>query len=142
MQHRRLTSYSSPKPLVIDVAEDRTKIEQRKVLPKLEGLELIAYRMRVKDALEALIEESTILQKIKSGKPVNEDDLQEICSLILTQNPDVDCDNLVELYPEAAGDIIYIFHRIIGWESTAVRQRFEQFAQEHNLNSKQIKFWI
>lgn len=140
MQHRRVTSYSSTKPLVVDVAEDSTKIEQRKVLPKLEGLELIAYRMRVKDALEALIEESTILQKIKSGKAVNEDDLQEICSLILTQNPDVDCDSLVELYPEAAGDLIYIFHRIIGWESTAVRQRFEQFVQEHNLSSKQIKF--
>ncbi|MFY9225825.1 MAG: DEAD/DEAH box helicase family protein [Blastocatellia bacterium] len=140
MEHRRTSAYSSPKPLIIDVAEDRSKIEQRKVLPKLEGLELVAYRQRVKDTLEVLIEESTTLQKIKSGIPVNEDDLQEICSLILTQNAELDCDSLVELYPEAAGDLIYIFHRIIGWESTAVRQRFEQFVQEHNLSAKQIKF--
>ena len=140
MKHQNTAAYIRSKPLVIDVAEDSAKIEQKKVLPKLEGLELVAYRERVKVTLEALFQESTTLQKIKSGNPVNEDDLQELCSLVLTQNTDVDCDSLLELYPEAAGDLIYIFHRIIGWDAVAVRQRFEQFVQEHNLNSKQMKF--
>lgn len=140
MKHQNTAAYIRSKPLVIDVAEDSTKIEQRKILPKLEGLELVAYRERVKATLEALFQESATLQKIKAGNPVNEDDLQELCSLVLTQNTDVDCDSLVELYPDAAGDLIYIFHRIIGWDAIAVRQRFERFVQEHNLNSKQMKF--
>jgi type I restriction enzyme R subunit len=81
------------------------------------------------------------LQKIKAGEPVTEQDLQALTSLVLTQEPDLNLNDLVDYYPETAGHLDLAIRRIIGLDANAVRTTFEQFIRKHpTLNSMQIQF--
>jgi hypothetical protein len=54
---------------------------------------IFAHRNRVTNALQAIIDESETLQKIKVGQPVSEKDIEDLCSLVLTQEPGLDLRN-------------------------------------------------
>jgi len=54
VRHRTQTSTPKLPPKVIDVKEDETLIERKEYKPKLEGLDLAAYRKRVEQALMGL----------------------------------------------------------------------------------------
>ncbi|MEW6736002.1 MAG: DEAD/DEAH box helicase family protein [Acidobacteriota bacterium] len=140
MKHQRIPTYQAPLPKIIDVTEDSSKIEYKKITPKLEGMELVTYRQRVEGVLTQLFDQSETLQKIKAGQSVTEADLRELCSLVLAQSPDLDLELLKELYPDTAGHLDYAIRRIIGLDAAAVHERFEKFVHEHLLNSKQISF--
>ncbi|MBK9437649.1 MAG: hypothetical protein IPN51_06605 [Chloracidobacterium sp.] len=71
-----------------NIAEDVGLIERKRRIPKLEGLQLAAYRRRVQDVLVELIDESPALQKVQHGKQLSAADFDELCGLVLTQDPD------------------------------------------------------
>ena len=133
----------SIQPRIIDVAEDESQIErkQHKVrLSQLTDLDMAAYRNRVNNALQAIIDESETLKRIRAGEPVTEQDLQDLCSLVLTQEPGLNLEDLTEYYPQTQrlDDAI---RSVIGMESDVVHSRFEKFVQDHpSLASHQIKF--
>jgi type I restriction enzyme R subunit len=142
MQYRRRLTISGDGPKVIDVREDPAKIERRKHVPKLEGHELAGYRIRVLKVLTDLFETSDTLKKIKAGTPVAPADLNNLVSMVLTQEPDLDLHHLLDYYPESAGDLAQAIRGIIGMDSAAVRERFMAFVRRHEgrLKSHQIKF--
>ena len=127
-------------PKIVDVKEDESLIERKKYLPKLEGLELVAYRDRVQRALAHLIDTSPALQKIKAGQPVGEGELNEIAALVLAQEPGLDLSDLTEYYPETAGNLAIAIRSIIGMDAAAVDHRFTAFAQHYPLNATQLRF--
>jgi type I restriction enzyme R subunit len=128
-------------PKVIDVAEDAALIERREYKPKLEGLELAAYRKRVEQVLHELFSTNDTLKKIKAGDPVTDADLGALVSLVLTQHPDLDLSDLTDYYPETAGHLDLAIRGIIGLDADAVHERFSKFVQKHpTMNSRQIKF--
>jgi len=49
-----------------------------------------------------LLETNPTLKKIQQAQPVNDLDLETLCSMVLTQNPDVNLALLKEFYPETA----------------------------------------
>jgi type I restriction enzyme R subunit len=129
------------RPKVIDVAEDRSKIETERHIPKLEGLQLAAYRHRVEQVLLDLMDESIALQKIKRGQPVSERDLEELCALVLAQDPSLNLRDLEVHFPELADHLDLAIRGIIGLQPEAVDVRFHDFVHRHpELNSKQIRF--
>lgn len=80
-------------------------------------------------------------RKIKTGKPVSEVDLEVLCSLVLTQTPDVDLFILLDSYPRTAEYLEFAIRGIIGMNPEDVSARFEEFVHRHpELNSKQIRF--
>lgn len=143
VQFRRTESGGSFGPIVIDVKEDMAGIERKKhkvQLDQLSDLDMVAYRNRVNNVLQAIIDQNETLSKIRLGEPVTENDLEDLCSLVLTQEPGLDLHNLMEYFQQAES-LDQAIREIIGMDADAVRQRFTQFVQAHPyLASHQIKF--
>lgn len=133
------TPYLPPK--VLDVAEVRELVQEYEYKPKMEGLDLAQYRTRVESVLRKLFEQNEVLQRIKSGQKVTEDDLRALVSLVLTQEPDLDLSDLLDYYPETAGQLDQAIRGIIGLDPEAVKERFNSFVKKHTkLNSGQLRF--
>lgn len=143
VQFRRKDDVPKFDPVVIDVQEDESQVERQKHkvrLDKLDDLDMAAYRNRVNNVLQAIIDENDTLRKIRLGQPVTENDLEDLCSLVLTREPGLDLHNLMD-YFEQAESLDEAIREIIGLDADAVRERFTKFVQEHpNLASHQIKF--
>ena len=143
IQFRKYDDPQPVEPKVIDVTEDESQIERKRhkvKLEKLADLDMVAYRNRVNKVLQAIIDKSETLQKIKLGEPVSEKDLDDLCSLVLTQEPGLDLHDLADYFPQA-GSLDRAIRGIIGMDAKAVHKRFTEFVQAHpNLASHQIKF--
>ena len=101
----------------------------------------MAYRNRVLKVLTDLFATSETLKRIRAGQAVSEEDLQALVSLVLTQDPSLDLNDLIEYYPETAGQLDQAIRGIIGLDARAVQDRFTAFVQQHpELNSHQTKF--
>jgi type I restriction enzyme R subunit len=140
MQFRQSSGRRGIQPKVIDVTEDDSLIEQRNYPVRLEGLDLAAYRARVEGVLRELFESNPTLQRIARGESVDKNDLQALTSLVLTQDGELDLNDLIDYYPESAGRLDQAIRRIIGRDAEQVAQVFSTFVQTHNLNSQQIAF--
>ena len=140
--HYRGKAGSGPtrQPRVLNVAEDEAQFETGRYRPKLQGLELIEYRSRVQDVLTLLIDTTPALQRIKAGQPVSKEDLDKVAALVLAQEPDLNLNDLLDYYPETAGNLAVAIRGIIGLDASAVTERFTGFAQTHKLNSTQLRF--
>lgn len=131
-----IEDYEPPK---IDVKDGDLEYTQYDV--KNKGVEMRAYKERVEDVLVRLIDKSPTLQKIKRGQSVNDKDIQELISLVLTQHPDVNLELLKEFYPDTANHLDLAIRRIIGLDPEYISQQFQSFIKENpNLNSTQLKF--
>lgn len=143
IQFRRSDDSAKVNPIVIDVKEDESQIERKKHkvrLDKLDDLDMAAYRNRVNNVLQAIIDQNDTLRKIRLGQPVTENDLEDLCSLVLTQEPGLDLHHLMD-YFEQAESLDEAIREIIGLDADTVRERFTAFVQAHpNLASHQIKF--
>ena len=91
--------------------------------------------------LRKLFDRNVVLQRIKAGEAVSQDDLRALVSLVLTQEPDLDLDDLIDYYPETAGHLDLAIRSIIGLDPEAVKLRFAAFVAKHTkLNSMQLRF--
>ncbi|MBE0551275.1 MAG: DEAD/DEAH box helicase family protein [Ignavibacterium sp.] len=123
----------------IDVTDEDIQYNSYHV--KNKGIEMAAYRERVEEVLNKLFERSTTLQKIKSGQAVNDRDIEELVSLVLTQHPDLNLKMLQEFYPETAGHLDLAIRRIIGLDSKYLDEQFTKFVHNHpELVATQVKF--
>lgn len=140
MHYRQPPGTTTFGPKVIDVTEDDSLIERKPHKVRLEGLDLAAYRSRVEKVLRDLFDTNPTLQRIKRGEPVTEEDLKALNSLIHTQDPYLDLNELVEYFPDTAGRLDQAIRKIIGRDASDVARVFGDFVQSHNLNSQQIAF--
>ena len=116
-------------------------IEYEKIDTNIKTIDMEAYRRRVEGVLNTIFNENETLQMIKAGMKVSEDDIENLVSLVLTQNPDVDLNMLKEFYPQTALPMDYIIRTIIGMDAEAVRERFTEFVHKHpEMSSRQISF--
>jgi len=126
---------------VIDLEEDASKIEFNRHTPKLEGMELAAYRQRVQQVLEELFIGNPTLVRIRRNEPVSPSDLDALVSLVLTQHPDVHLEWLTEFYPDTAGDLAAAIRTVVGLEAEVVARHFADFLARHpQLTAKQQRF--
>ncbi len=143
VQYRQERTRPTSDPKIVDVAEDETQIERRRHkvrLGVLADIDLVAYRNRVTNVLQGIIDKSDTLQRIRRGEPVSPDDIEKLCSLVLVQEPGLDLHELAEYYPQAGG-LDQAIREVIGMDARAVHARFSDFVQAHpNLASHQIKF--
>jgi type I restriction enzyme, R subunit len=128
-------------PRTIDVTEDRTLIRHERVHVKLEGLELLEYRRRVEGVLQRLFDQSEVLQKIRRGERVSEEDLEALTALVLSQDPTLDLRALAENDP-LAKPLELVVRGIIGLDARAVEAQFAELTGKHadRLSSVQLQF--
>lgn len=143
VQFRRKDDAPKFAPFIIDIKEDEADVERKKHkvrLDRLDDLDMVAYRNRVNNVLQAIIDQNETLRKIGLGQPVTEHDLEDLCSLVLTQEPGLDLHNLMDYFTQAES-LDQAIRAIIGMDADVVQQRFTKFVQAHpNLASHQIKF--
>lgn len=138
IQYQNKTVGPGDQPKIIDVTDGDIKSTQRK--PHSTAIEMEAYRRRVEEALQTLLNSNPTLGKIRRGEPVTEADLSALTSLVLTQHPGVDLHVLEEFYGETAGPLDSILRSIVGMDANVVEQRFAEFGAKHPLSADQVRF--
>ena len=142
-KYRRKETTPRPEPKVLNIAEDAAgyELNRHKIkIRELDQMEMVAYRARVHDVLMALIEENETLKKIRLGQPVNEQDLEDLCSLVLTQEPGLNLNELKEYFSHAES-LDEAIRSVIGMDAETVHDRFTKFVQKHpTMGAHQIKF--
>ena len=139
MHCRNRPKIVKPPPLEIDV----TDTEERRARPtvKLEGLELAAYRQRVENILKDLFEESPVLQKIKAGYPVSNDELDTLVEKVVFRDPNLRVEDLLTYFPNKKNRLDLAIRQIIGLDAEAVDKHFTQFMHKYpDLTSHQMRF--
>ena len=142
-KYRRKETTPRPEPKILNIAEDAAgyELKRHKVkIRELDQMEMVAYRARVHDVLMALIDESETLRKIRLGQPVDEKDLDDLCSLVLTQEPGLNLNDLKEYFSHAES-LDEAIRGIIGMDAETVHNRFTEFVKKHpTMGAHQIKF--
>lgn len=125
--------------LYIDVTDSDE--ESARVDLKMEGLDLAAYRKRVREALDRVLEKSPVLQRIKAGKPVDDRDIQPLINKINSMDPTLRVDDLLIHFPNSKHRLDLAIRQIIGLDADAVDRYFTEFMQKYpTLTSHQMRF--
>lgn len=140
MKYRRVEIYPPTVVPTVDVKENEGLyiIGERKT--NLKSVDASIYKQKVESALQPLFENNEVLKKIRLGQTVTEQELQQLNSLVHTQNPDVDLDTLKEFYPDSTMTLDKILKEIVGMDSSGIDEIFAEFLLQNRLNANQLRF--
>lgn len=139
VHHVKKTTAPRPEPTVMDLSDVAEEAAEYKV--KLEGLELVAYKAEVKRVLDQLFEQNIALQKIKAGKAVTQNELEDLASKVLLRDPKLKIDDLLNHYPNEENRIDLAIRSIIGMDADAVNRQFQAFTEKYpQLSAHQLRF--
>uniref|UniRef100_UPI004047B6C9 DEAD/DEAH box helicase family protein n=1 Tax=Rheinheimera sp. TaxID=1869214 RepID=UPI004047B6C9 len=133
---------TSTPELVLDVKEDTAEYKVTERAANIVSVDYQIYRQEVEKTLAPLFDTDSVLQKIRAGESVTEDDLAQLNSLVHTHNPNVDLNTLKEFFPESSVSLDKILRTIVGMDKDAIEQAFTQFVQQTHthMNAKQQRF--
>ena len=141
MHYRERSTSAVIPPKVIDVTEEKSRVETTRRTISLDAVNMKAYRQIVEEELRKHFDENPTLQKISHGEPVSEPDITKLVSLILAQTPDVNRHILEEFFSETAVSLDFAIRSIIGLKRDSVEEKFANFVRTHpRLGAKQIRF--
>jgi len=140
MKHRAFVAVPSTSPLVTDLAdgdEIRTPYQTR-----LLGMQLDAYRKRVKKALVDHFDGNLVVRKIRSNIRVSEADLEKLAAEVLAVDAGADVHRLLQADEKRmAGQLYFVFKSLVGLDREAVDQAFQGFVHGHaDLSARQVAF--
>lgn len=124
----------------LDLREDEAEFRVKVHATKIQSVDFVIYRKAVQSALEPLFESDPVLQKVRRGEVITEEELDKLNSLLHTRNPDVNLSTLREFFPDTAVPVTQILRSIVGLAHEAAEAKFAAFAQTHALNSQQLRF--
>jgi type I restriction enzyme R subunit len=138
MHLRTKQVYPTPKPVVLDIKDEGVEYKTHTV--KMEGVQFDAYKHRAEKVLNALLEKSDVLKKIRAGKPVTEQDTKNLAEKVMELDPEFSLDGILNLFADTQRLELAI-RRIIGMEAADVDAFFMQFSRAHpRLTPTQIRF--
>jgi type I restriction enzyme R subunit len=101
----------------------------------------MAYRRRLKDILDKMVDTNPILKKVYQDQPVDASELLSLTSTILTSHPGVNLKVLNEFYGRTAEQLHITVRQLIGMDPQAVELHFQNFLHAHpNLTAQQVRF--
>lgn len=125
-------------PPVIDITDSAEESEHQST--HLNSVDMRAYRAKVEQALSDLFDKDPVLQKIRIGEPVTEQELESLNALVHAQHPGIDLHTLKDFYGSAA-PLDQVLRSIVGMDAEAVNMRFAEFIQAYpSLSAKQVQF--
>ncbi len=104
------------------------------------------YREMVENLILELTESNPILQKIKEGQDITEDEAEELANLLQDEHPHITDDLLKNVYNNRKAKFIQFIKHILGLEilesfPETVTKAFDEFIHSHtNLSSRQLDF--
>ena len=114
--------------------------------PEHEAVSISKYREMVETLIMELTRSNPILQKIKEGKDISEEEADALATLLHDEHPHITEDLLRNVYKNRKARFIQFIRHILGLEKLEsfpdkVGKAFEQFIQNHsNLSSNQLAF--
>lgn len=126
-------------PQVFDVSDADFSAET--YIPRLEGLDLIEYRRRVESVLKGHFSDNPILQQIRAGHAVNEEELDQLARLVLQVDDKANVKVLAGHDPQTRKSLLAVFRGLVGLDAAAVEQAFTGFVHAHSqLSAQQLRF--
>lgn len=111
------------------------------IAPYIGEQELSIYRNRIKEVFKAHLTQSPVLQKIRNGEGVTQEEMAELSSLILTNCPDISQNILTSFFGQTADELQYRLRAMVGLDTDYLEKHFEQFIHQNGtLSSKQVRF--
>jgi type I restriction enzyme R subunit len=124
---------------VFDVTDSELSAET--YIPRLEGLDLVEYKRRVESVLREHFAENPVLQRIRAGSIVREDELEELARLVLQVDDKANVRYLAGHDPETRRSLLVVFRGLVGLDAEAVERAFTEFVHKHpGLTSQQLRF--
>lgn len=111
-----------------------------------ESVSISKYKEMVEDKINALLKENPILQKLKDGKTISHQEIEELADTLHQEDPFITIDLLRRVYMNKKAPFVKFIKHILGLEELknfpeTVSQSFEQFIQIHTtLTQIQLKF--
>jgi type I restriction enzyme R subunit len=138
MHLARRDPLEKPDARVIDVDDSGEQSESHEV--KLKGMELIAYRERVRSVFQGLVEQNTALKKIRNGQPVTKEEIRELAEQVTEVDPAINLKELEQLFPKV-NKLELVIRQVVGLDEERVEEIFSEFCRTYpKLNSNQIRF--
>ncbi len=143
MRHRSRQSVDIEK---LDLADHILIRDTIEFGPEMERSSTAEYRRKVEEKVKELLQSNEVLQKIKSGKPIDEFDIQSLADLLRSQDPYVTESLLQRVYDNRSARFIDFIRHILGLQklqtrSETISKAFDDFISTHNdLRADQIQF--
>ncbi len=142
---RGIMKYQQPTPSTRVAAQvfdvDDAEFSAETYIPRLEGLDLVEYKRRVESVLRDHFAENAALQRVRSGKSVREEELEELAKLVLQIDDKANVKHLAGHDPETRRSLFAVFRGLVGLDAAAVEQAITDFVRKHpHLSSPQLRF--
>lgn len=114
--------------------------------PQHESVSISRYREMVESKINELLVSNHILQKIKQGENITEEETIRLAIELHEEHPNITLDLLRRVYNHRKARLQHFIKHILGVESLqsfpeTVSQSFQQFLNEHSyLSSRQLQF--
>jgi type I restriction enzyme R subunit len=130
----------------LDLADELHKKEWVEFGPQHEAVSVSRYREMVEALIVELTEHNPVLQKIKNGEDVSNDEANELAELLHEEHPHITEALLRQVYKNRKAHFIQFIRHILGIEvlqsfPDTVSAAFDRFIRAHTtLNSRQLEF--
>lgn len=114
--------------------------------PQHEALSVAKYRELVEKKINELVSSSPILQKLKQGLEITEDETEQLASALHNEHPHITIGLLRLVYNHRKAALVQFIKHILGIEqletfAETVTKAFEDFVAKHSyLTSRQLQF--
>lgn len=138
-----VVSFTPSKFNLVDLVFSKEKIEFG---PQNEAVSIVRYREMVEERITALVSSNPLLQKVKDGKLLSEEEAEQLAGALHNEHPHITIDLLRKVYNHRKAVMVQFIKHILGIETLesfpeSVSKSFEKFVLEHSyLNSRQLDF--
>jgi type I restriction enzyme R subunit len=114
--------------------------------PQHESLSIAKYRELVEQKINALVSFSPILQKLKQGKEITNEEAELLAEDLHNEHPHITIDLLRRVYDNRKAELLQFIKHILGIEQletfvVTVTKAFDDFVSKHSyLTSRQLQF--
>jgi type I restriction enzyme R subunit len=146
LMHFRDGRDSGTGPAKFNFADVLAAKEQVEFGPEHESLSIAQYRQLVEQKVKELTANSPILQKIRDGSPVSEDEAETLAAQLHNEHPHITLDLLRRVYQHRTAPFLRFIRHILGIEilesfPDTVSRSIDHFISEHPaLTSHQLQF--
>jgi type I restriction enzyme R subunit len=133
-------------PVKLDLTDKLYNKEKVEFGPSNEAVGVSKYREMVEELVRELTQSNPILQKIKNGTTISDNEAESLAKTLHKEHPHITENLLRIVYQNRKARFIQFIRHILGLEvlvsfPETVSKSFDQFIAEHtNLNSRQLEF--
>ena len=142
IHHRNVPSRQYTQPREVDITEVQEQEQYFRRHSSFSAVDQKIYEQAVEKELKQLLETDPTLQKIWSGQPVTEADIERLTSLVLVQSSNVSQDVLKEFFNgKTVEELVFSIRSIVSMDPRTISRHFAEFVLKRpDLTAKQTRF--